>query len=258
MKKLVGGAAAAVLLGLMAGPADAGPSAKAVYSYGDLNLVEEASIESMTFVSTETGESCDPEVVTDGTCVLDLEDLASSAYRIMQASIKAPRWKDLQVTVSLECGNFSETTVKSKGGAKDGATAESTVRILVLVDDGNGVYAAEPAGNPNRDLDMDGTADHSAGVEDGVIFCHHSQELEAKFQGIFQTGEASDAFFIGEDESVYATLEACEAAGNTMCEPITIVGTCLFQRENNAIVLDPECLEPEELRLTSAGMVAAS
>ncbi len=87
---------------------------------------------------------------------------------ILYTSIKVPEQKDLVFHVSLECGLYTDTHVKSKGGNTDTSTAEATIKVRVRVNDENGNLAmyAGPSG------------------ENGIVFARRSQELMAKFGGI--------------------------------------------------------------------------
>lgn len=77
---------------------------------------------------------------------------------LLSATIKTSQQKDLFVGVSLECGLFTETLVRSKSGTSDTSKAEAIVTVRVLVD---GVPA-----------------------EPGVVnFCSRSQTLMAQFGG---------------------------------------------------------------------------
>jgi len=78
---------------------------------------------------------------------------------ILSNTIKTPNPADLFVDVSLECGLYTNTVVKSKGGTKDTSTAEASVKVQVLVD-------GEPM-HPGA-----------------VTFCRRTQELTATFQGL--------------------------------------------------------------------------
>ena len=88
---------------------------------------------------------------------------------ILVSSIKVPEQKDLVFQVSLECGLYTDTLVKSKGGNADTAKGEATIKVRVKVNDANGklVMYAGPGG------------------ENGIVFARRSQELMAKFGGIF-------------------------------------------------------------------------
>jgi len=82
---------------------------------------------------------------------------------------KANKW-DMVVDVSLECSLYTQTEVKSKGGTKDTSTAQAGVYVQVLVD-----------GVP-----MEPSYQVVGEASTGVTFCRRSQEMSAKFQGIFQ------------------------------------------------------------------------
>ena len=78
--------------------------------------------------------------------------------------IKLSEQKELLFSVSLECGLYTQTLVKSSGGTKDTSTAQATVQVRVLVD-GNIVTPAFPG---------------------PVTFCERFQQLSAKLQGIIE------------------------------------------------------------------------
>lgn len=78
---------------------------------------------------------------------------------ILSSAIKTSNPADLFVDVSLECGLYTNTVVKSKGGTKDTSTASASVKVRVLVD-----------GKPT--------------MPDEVTFCRRTQELTATFQGL--------------------------------------------------------------------------
>lgn len=77
---------------------------------------------------------------------------------ILEQDIRTPNGKDLFIDVSLQCGLYTQTHVKSKGGVKDTSTAEATITVRVLVDD-------DPA-DPGE-----------------VVFSRRYQELSAVLQG---------------------------------------------------------------------------
>ena len=76
--------------------------------------------------------------------------------------IKLAEQKELLFSVSLECGLYTQTLVKSSGGTKDTSTAQATVQVRVLVD-GNSLAFPGP-----------------------VTFCERFQQLSAKLQGIIE------------------------------------------------------------------------
>ena len=80
---------------------------------------------------------------------------------ILSNNLKTANQKDLFVDVSLECGLYTDTLVKS-AGTKDTAKAEAGVYVQVLVD-GVPMYPGE------------------------VVFCRRTQTLTALFGGIMQS-----------------------------------------------------------------------
>jgi len=78
--------------------------------------------------------------------------------------IKMSEQKELLFSVSLECGLYTQTLVKSSGGTKDTSSAQATVQVRVLVD-GNTATPAFPG---------------------PVTFCERFQQLSAKLQGIIE------------------------------------------------------------------------
>ena len=168
----------------------------------------------------------DDESSTAGACK-DIADGDSNIKfsTILRKFIKAPKHKDLWINVSLECGNFTHTSVSSKGGELDASAASAMVRVRVKVtdDDGN-VYMAVPDENASRG---DITLGNFYGADDGegVVFCRRHQALMAHFQGIID--------FPGGTSS-----------GNFQAE-------CIIEDPNNAgnFIVDPTCLRPEQLTL---------
>jgi hypothetical protein len=114
---------------------------------------------------------------------------------ILTQDIKTPNQKDLFIDVSLECGLYTMTHVKSKGGQKDESMAEAIITVKVLVD-GEEAYPGQ------------------------VVFARRAQTLKAWFQGLIEG--------------------------------------CLTVDEFGNVIIDEECLEPEELELILDTMNANS
>lgn len=114
---------------------------------------------------------------------------------ILRGKLKVAEQKDLAIDVSLECGLYTDTLARSKGGTKDTSAAEAIVKIRVAVFDGanNLVMHAAPGGAK------------------GIVFARRAQELSATFQGL--------------------------------------IDGCLSVDENGIVVLNQECLKPEEVEL---------
>ncbi len=163
----------------------------------------------------------------------------------LTTQIKVPQGKELILDLSLECGLFTRTLAKSKGGNKDTSVAEASVRVNVLYkhEDEAEWHYAYPGGNSN-----------------GVVFCSRMQELSATFQGIFETGDDTLMFRVDVDNNgdgdVGLIVAECDAGD--VCSPITVVGTCLIQGESGTVYLDTECLTEEEVELVLDTMSANS
>ena len=109
---------------------------------------------------------------------------------ILSNNLKTPNQKDLFVDVSLECGLYTDTLVKSAGGTKDTAKAEAGVYVQVLVDDVP-MYPGE------------------------VVFCRRTQTLTALFGGILNCTDTYGDGVITVDECTL-TPEELELVLDTM------------------------------------------
>ena len=123
---------------------------------------------------------------------------------ILAQQIKTPNKKELGLTVSLECGLYTKTNVKSKGGQKETATAEASVEVRVLVD------GAEAYPGP-------------------ITFCRRSQSLSALFQGLL----------VDEEGNVCLVLEDVDTDGDLIPDDqvLTLDLECL-QPEEIELILD--------------------
>jgi hypothetical protein len=100
-----------------------------------------------------------------------ITDITVGWANILETQIKTPNQKELAFGVALQCGLITDTTVRSKGGNKDGSEAEGSIRVRVQVEapDGSIRYAL-PSEENNSDL--------------GVTYCKRFQKLEASFAGL--------------------------------------------------------------------------
>ncbi len=91
---------------------------------------------------------------------------ADAMEQIFSTQIKAPNAKELAIDLSMMCGLFTLTTVKSKGGKQDTSVAEAAVRVDITVvgDDG----------------------DVATVVPSSAIYCSRGQVLSAKLGGIIE------------------------------------------------------------------------
>ncbi len=123
---------------------------------------------------------------------------------ILAQQIKTPNKKELGMTVSLECGLYTKTNVKSKRGQKETATAEASVKVRVLVD-GSMAYPGE------------------------ITFCRRHQSLSALFQGLL----------VDEQGNVCLVLEDIDTDGDGIPDDqvLTLDLECL-QPEEIELILD--------------------
>ena len=118
-------------------------SAKHALQVSNLTLIAETSVATpgwVTILGSESGAE-------------------ASAVRIHTS-----QQKDLLFSVSFECGLYTRTLARSRGGEKDTATATATVDVRVVLDPGT---TAERVAEPGA-----------------VTFCERSQQLSATLQGI--------------------------------------------------------------------------
>jgi len=99
--------------------------------------------------------------------ILDGAIQADGWATILSNNLKTSNSKSIFVDVSIECGLYTRTLVRSKGGERDTSTAKAAVRVKVLVD-GKMAYPEE------------------------VVFCSREQTLSATLGGIFSKCEDAD------------------------------------------------------------------
>ncbi len=170
MNKFAYGISAAILAGLIAGPAMALPSAKAVMTMGTLVALGSACASQGDFTNVdgtplEEALPCDAQRPDTGWIA------------VQSALIKTPNGKELAIDVSMQVGLVTFTQVKSKGGNKDGAQAEAGVKVRVRIED------------LDNDLNVIGGPRYASPGEgdvaaNGVTFNWRSQTLTATFQGL--------------------------------------------------------------------------
>jgi len=246
MRKLALALTGATAAALLAGTAWAGnlPSSKAAASVGNLTALGTACAQSGDVPNDETAD-----------CPILTESDDTGWVTVQTTFIKTPNGKELAFDVALQCGLVTFTEVKSKGGEKDTSQAKARVRVRVRIQDvANNTLEVIP-----------GTVRYAKPLEEddpdnGVTYCYRLQRLSAIFQGIFQDlDDPGVPRWRGEDDNIYATQQDCIDAGNSECTLITVVGTCLYlDPVTGNIVLDPDCLEPEELALLLETLTATA
>src|SRR5262245_7316744 len=144
----------------------------------------------------------------------ELIDLASAAssdgtatpndtgwQTILTTHIKTPNAKELAIGVSLQCGLITDTTVRSKGGELDSASAQSRIKIQVRITqpDGTMIFAA-----PENGADLDGVLLPKGG---GVTYCDRFQRLSARFAGLNCTAGTGGAVTCTDPEELALLLK---------------------------------------------------
>jgi hypothetical protein len=121
---------------------------------------------------------------------------------ILANTIKTPNQKDLFIDVSLECGLYTETLVKGKGGERDTAMADAGVMVKVLLYEQNG----------------DGWILEGEALPGPVIFGRRTQTLSAVFGGIITDEDiVCDTTCETECWLVNETEIECETECTTVC-----------------------------------------
>jgi len=165
---------------------------------------------------------------------------------LLSNSLKSSSQKDLFCDVSLECGLFTRTEVRSKGGNKDTSTAEGIIKIRVMVD-GMEAYPGE------------------------VVFAGRSQTLSATLEGqiskCLSVDEETGAIVLDENcvqpEAVELILDTMTASsfnfiipdcgvGEHMVEVQCLVETTSYAEDGVADVIcavGKGCFTVQEVRL---------
>ncbi|MEH6466533.1 MAG: hypothetical protein V7722_02790 [Porticoccus sp.] len=130
------------------------------------------------------GHNSDGDVsACDSTSTVCDHDNDTGWKTILTVDIQTQNHAELAFDMALQCGLVTDTTVRSKGGSKDGSTASGkiSVRIKVNQADGTEAYA------------LPGTA------VDGVTYCSRVQTLEASFAGLNCTADLETGVVTCED-----------------------------------------------------------
>lgn len=120
---------------------------------------------------------------------------------VLSTFIKVPQQKELVFDVALQCGLFTSTHVKSKGGKTDTSTATVSIDVHVKLE-------------PVIDVDHDGIPilgapfyAHPGGENNGVTYAKRTQDLMAKFGGIYTCEDLDGNGMITLDECVVTEEE---------------------------------------------------
>lgn len=151
-------------------------------------------------------------------------------------TIRTANQKDLVFDAALQCGLVTDTTVKSKGGNKDGANAVASIRVRIKVDvsDGTTRYAM-----PTDDLAGTSIQAPTNGGEagpSGITYCERLQQLEVRFAGWDCTADLGNgAVTCAEEESVRLLLKTLSAHSFNFVLPDLVSGVHTVTVEAKAI-----------------------
>ncbi len=139
--------------------------------------------------SAKATAAVDELVALQTVITTNLEGALSGPWTtILSQQIKMANQKDLFIDASLECGNYTDTLVRSKDNVLDSSTAISAVRVRVVIDPATLGTGAGPGPSGSFALPDNGLAfagSPGSGVAgSGVTYCSRLQTLSAKLQGI--------------------------------------------------------------------------
>ena len=152
--------------------------------------------------------------------------------RVLSTMIQVASQKELVFDVALQCGLYTDTLVRSKGGDKDTSTAEVAIDVRVKLQRRNndGTFGAPFFAYP-----------------DHVIYAKRAQTLMAKFQGIFQTCEE---YADVTDPYTGETRREC-----VLYSPDTCLNVISEDDDGDGMIdgysttVDVDCLDYEEVQL---------
>jgi hypothetical protein len=122
---------------------------------------------------------------------------------ILSNTIKTANQKDLFIDVSLECGLYTYTQVKSKGGDKEESMAKAKIVVKVLVDGekaypGNVVFAKRMQ---KLTATFQGLLEEAMTVQDGNVVINEDELEPEEIELFLNTMEANSFNFIMDDLS---------------------------------------------------------
>jgi hypothetical protein len=118
-------------------------------------------------------------VATSSAILIEATDMTHSWDPVLASYIRVPQQEDLTFDVALQCGLYTDTTVKSSGGKKDTSSAEAAVAVRVAIQEHFGVdeFGDDIVGEPFYALPNE---------DAGVVYCKRKQTLSATLQGIIE------------------------------------------------------------------------
>jgi len=147
---------------------------------GQLATVIATAASLMALGATQaTAQNAKVGVATSGAILLEAASKTNSWDPVLTTYIRVPQQKDLVFDVALQCGLYTDTTVRTSGGKKDTSSAKASVAVRVAVQQwrgednrGNDILAEPFYALPNG--------------RDGVVYCSRKQTISATLQGIIE------------------------------------------------------------------------
>ena len=133
---------------------------------------------------------------------IDTAPWGSGYNMVFEQKIKTPSQKDLSIVYSMECGLTTDTMVMSKALARALATAEASVKVLVLVDY-DGITPIEILEDPlDPDSMMIINPAISIAMPGEITYARREQTLIAEFAGGTCTADATTGVVTCEDDEM--------------------------------------------------------
>ena len=176
--------------------------------------------------------------------LLNLTTRTHSFDPILTTYIKIPQAKELVFDVALECGLYTDTLVRSKGGDKDTSTASAGIDVHVKLEK---ILGFDDSGDPIIDPGESPIYAYPGDADTGVTYCMREQQLMAKFQGIFQKCVQWETV---ADPDTGEVTEECVDYGTDTCLIVTGEDSNSDGIADNWVTtIDEECLDYEEVQL---------
>jgi hypothetical protein len=164
--------------------------------------------------------------------LLEATDQTHSWDPVLSTMIQVASQKELVFDVALQCGLYTDTLVRSKGGVKDASTAEAAIDVRVKLQRHN----------------SDGTlGEPFFAYPDHVVYAKRAQTLMAKFQGIFQTCE--EYAMVTDPYTGDPRMECVSYSPNTCLNVSGVDSDGDGVIDDYVTTVDVDCLDYEEVQL---------
>jgi hypothetical protein len=165
--------------------------------------------------------------------LLEATDMTHSWDPVLSTIIQVASQKELVFDVALQCGLYTDTLVRSKGGTKDTSTAEVAIDVRVKL----------------QKLNNDGTLGvPKLAYPEHVIYAKRAQTLMAKFQGIFQKCE-EEVLVIDPYNPDELRVECVRYSTDTCLNVEGVDDNGDGVHDRYVTTVDLECLDDEEVQL---------